>query len=60
MAEYTAEKWVQEREKTVLADTLGNWHEVQLKIILKKSSDGKSPILYSVNIAYDDTNNATI
>ncbi len=57
---FDRKKWIQETDKHKLLGKIANWHEIQLKIILKKSEDGKSPILYTLNLEYDDTNNATV
>lgn len=60
LCNFTKNIFVQEAERWVLTNAIGNFHEIQLKIILEKSSDWKSPFIYSVNIEYDDTNTATI
>lgn len=54
--EYRQNVWVQEVHKNKLNDTLKNWHEIQFKIVLHRWDNGKSPIFYTLNTTYDDSN----
>lgn len=60
IAEFSDKKWVQHREKWVLAKKFSNFAEIQLKIVLQKSSDNKTPILYSLQLEYDNSDTAIV
>lgn len=60
ICELNEQKWAQIREKNFLHNKFSNFAEIQFKIVLKKSQDGKSPLLYELTADYDDTDTATI
>lgn len=60
LCEFNDKKWIQKRERSFMNNKIGNFSEIQFKIVLKKSQDGKSPLLYELTAEYDDNDTATI